>query len=108
MSDQDTYDEGKDACVMGTFHSAKGLEFDAVFLVGMEEGILPHVRSTNDERQIEEERRLLYVGMTRAKKLLYRTFSWSREMSIGLGRVRVSRFVSEIPRELLEVRTWDE
>ncbi|MGI6633545.1 MAG: ATP-dependent helicase [Bacillota bacterium] len=108
VSDQDTYDEGKDACVMGTFHSAKGLEFDAVFLVGMEEGILPHVRSTNDERQIEEERRLLYVGMTRAKKLLYMTFSWSREMSIGLGRVRVSRFVSEIPRELLEVRTWDE
>lgn len=108
ISDQDTYDEAKDACVMGTLHSAKGLEFEAVFLVGMEEGILPHARSTGDERQIEEERRLLYVGMTRAREILYMTFSWSREMSMGLGRSRVSRFISEIPRELLEVRTWEE
>lgn len=108
VSDQDTYDEAKDACVMGSFHSAKGLEFDVVFLVGMEEGILPHARSTSDERQIEEERRLLYVGMTRAKQILYMTFSWSREMHIGLGRVRVSRFVSEIPRELLDVKTWED
>ncbi|HHX28538.1 MAG: ATP-dependent helicase [Bacillota bacterium] len=108
VSDQDTYDETKDACVMGTFHSAKGLEFDVVFLVGMEEGVLPHARSIGEEHQIEEERRLLYVGMTRAKRILYMTFSWSREMSLGLGRARVSRFVSEIPRELLDVKTWED
>ncbi len=108
VSDQDTYDETKEACVMGTLHSAKGLEFEAVFLVGMEEGLLPHIRSIDDEYQVEEERRLLYVGMTRAKRLLYMTFSWSREMSMGLGRARVSRFVSEIPRELLDVRTWED
>ena len=93
---------------MGTLHSAKGLEFDVVFLVGMEEGLLPHIRSMDDEYQIEEERRLLYVGMTRAKRLLYLTFSWSREMSMGLGRSTVSRFISEVPRELLDVKTWED
>ena len=107
VSDQDSYDEKREACVMGTLHSAKGLEFDVVFLVGMEEGLLPHVRSIMDERQLEEERRLMYVGMTRARKQLYLTFSWSREMNAGLSRVRVSRFVSEIPRELLDVKTWE-
>ncbi len=106
-SDQDSYDEKKESCVMGTLHSAKGLEFQVVFLVGMEEGLLPHARSTGDERQVEEERRLMYVGMTRAKRQLYLTFSWSREMNAGPSRVRVSRFVSEIPRELLEVKTWE-
>jgi DNA helicase-2/ATP-dependent DNA helicase PcrA len=106
-SEQDSYDEKKESCVMGTLHSAKGLEFEVVFLVGMEEGLLPHERSIRDERQVEEERRLMYVGMTRAKRLLYLTFSWSREMNVGLSRVRVSRFVSEIPRGLLEVKTWE-
>lgn len=107
VSDQDSYDEKREACVMGTFHSAKGLEFQVVFLVGIEEGLLPHSRSLIDERQLEEERRLMYVGMTRAKKQLYLTFSWSRETNVGLSRMRVSRFVSEIPRELLEVKTWE-
>jgi len=107
VSEQDNYDEKRDACVMGTLHSAKGLEFEAVFLVGMEEGLLPHARSMSDEHQVEEERRLMYVGMTRAKRLLYLTFSWSREMNAGPSRAHVSRFVSEIPRELLEVKTWE-
>ncbi len=107
VSDQDSYDEKREACVMGTLHSAKGLEFQVVFLVGIEEGLLPHSRSLMDERQLEEERRLMYVGMTRAKKQLYLTFSWSRETNVGLSRMRVSRFVSEIPRELLEVKTWE-
>lgn len=107
VSDQDSYNSRSETCVMGTLHSAKGLEFEVVFLVGMEEGLLPHARSTGDERQLEEERRLLYVGMTRAKRLLYMTFSWSREGSLGLSRSRVSRFVSEIPRKLLEVKTWE-
>jgi len=106
VSDQDVYDESREACVLGTLHSAKGLEFDVVFMVGMEEGLLPHARSMDDEYQIEEERRLMYVGMTRARHLLYLTFSWTREMSLGLGRSRVSRFISEIPRELLDVKTW--
>jgi DNA helicase-2/ATP-dependent DNA helicase PcrA len=107
VSDQDSYDQKKDACVMGTLHSAKGLEFETVFLVGMEEGLLPHVRSIMDERQLEEERRLMYVGMTRAKKHLYLTFSFAREMNAGSTRMKVSRFVSEIPRELLDVKTWE-
>jgi len=107
VSDQDSYDDKRDACVMGTLHSAKGLEFDVVFLVGMEEGLMPHQRSTNDERQLEEERRLMYVGMTRARRVLFMTFSFSREMNVGPTRMRVSRFVSEIPRELLDVRTWE-
>lgn len=107
VSDQDSYDQKKDACVMGTLHSAKGLEFETVFLVGMEEGLLPHVRSIMDERQLEEERRLMYVGMTRAKKQLYLTFSFAREMNAGSTRMKVSRFVSEIPRELLDVKTWE-
>lgn len=107
VSDQDSYDEKRDSSVMGTFHSAKGLEFDVVFMVGMEEGLMPHARSVGDEHQLEEERRLMYVGMTRAKKLLHLTFSESREMNMGQSQMRVSRFVSEIPRELLEARTWE-
>jgi DNA helicase-2/ATP-dependent DNA helicase PcrA len=106
-SEQDNYDEKRESCVMGTLHSAKGLEFEAVFLVGLEEGLLPHARSVGDNHQLEEERRLMYVGMTRAKRLLCLTFSWTRQMNLGQSGVHVSRFVSEIPRELLEVRTWE-
>lgn len=105
-SDQDSYDEKKDACVMMTLHAAKGLEFDVVFMVGMEEGLLPHVRSMGEERQIEEERRLCYVGMTRARELLYLTFAAYRETYLGKNSTKVSRFLSEIPQELLEVRSW--
>jgi len=105
-SDQDSYDEKKDACVMMTLHAAKGLEFDVVFMVGVEEGLLPHVRSIGEERQIEEERRLCYVGMTRARELLYLTFAAYRETYLGKNSTKVSRFLSEIPQELLEVRSW--
>lgn len=107
-SDQDSYDENRESSVMGTLHSAKGLEFEVVFLVGMEEGLLPHARATLDERQLEEERRLMYVGMTRAKAKLYLTFAFSREGYQGQTRTRVSRFIAEIPRELLEVLTWED
>ncbi len=107
-SDQDAYDENRDSCVMGTLHSAKGLEFENVFIVGVEEGILPHSRSTLDESALEEERRLMYVGMTRAKQRLYLTFAFSREGYLGQTRARVSRFVSEIPRELLLAKTRDD
>ncbi|HHY17704.1 MAG TPA: UvrD-helicase domain-containing protein [Firmicutes bacterium] len=105
-SDQDMYDETQDACVMMSLHAAKGLEFDVVFLVGMEEGILPHVRSMGDEDQIEEERRLCYVGMTRAKELLYLTLAAQRETYPRTSSKGVSRFLREIPEDLLEVRAW--
>ncbi|MGI6163002.1 MAG: ATP-dependent helicase [Bacillota bacterium] len=106
ISDQDMYDETQDACVMMSLHAAKGLEFDVVFLVGMEEGILPHARSIGDENQIEEERRLCYVGMTRAKELLYLTLATQRETYLGTNLNGVSRFLREIPEDLLEVRAW--
>ncbi len=106
ISDQDMYDETQDACVMMSLHAAKGLEFDVVFLVGMEEGILPHARSIGDENQIEEERRLCYVGMTRAKELLYLTLAIQRETYLGTNLNDVSRFLREIPEDLLEVRAW--
>lgn len=105
-SDQDAYDPHAQACIMGTFHSAKGLEFDVVFLVGMEEGTLPHARSSDDEVQLEEERRLMYVGMTRAKKLLYLTLALSRRGYRGPSQTSPSRFLSEIPPELTLVKPW--
>ena len=103
VSDADEYDERARVTLM-TLHSAKGLEFKVVFLVGMEEGLFPHKLSLNDEAAIEEERRLCYVGMTRAKDSL--TLSWARqrrsfarEASEG---TRPSRFLNEIPTEFLE------
>lgn len=104
-TDQDSYDSRKDVCVMMTLHAAKGLEFDVVFLVGMEEGLLPHARSAFDEMQIEEERRLCYVGMTRARNMLYMTFACSRTTFEGTQPTRISRFLSEIPEKLLELKT---
>ena len=106
-SDQDMYDEDKDACVMMSLHAAKGLEFDVVFMVGMEEGLLPHARSVGDEHQIEEERRLCYVGMTRARELLYFTMAAFREAYNEPYPTVISRFIKEIPQHLLEVRAFD-
>ena len=85
-----------------TLHSAKGLEFDAVFLVGLEEGLLPHSRSLTTAEGLEEERRLCYVGMTRAKGVLH--LSWARSRQV-FGQRRLtekSRFIDELPAELLE------
>ncbi len=95
-------DKGSDAVVLMTLHSAKGLEFPVVFLIGMEEGIFPHSRSLDDEEEMEEERRLAYVGITRAEEELFLT---SAQMRILFGRTSVnpvSRFVGEIPDELIE------
>src|SRR5579863_2961981 len=103
VSDADNFDE--DALVtLLTLHSAKGLEFDHVFLSGMEEGIFPHSRSRNDDEELEEERRLCYVGMTRAKQTLTLTRAVYRRMygSERLSASLPSRFLAEIPGELIE------
>lgn len=103
VSDADEFDEGATVSLM-TLHSAKGLEFDAVFLAGLEEGLLPHSRSLDVPDGPEEERRLFYVGMTRAKKSLVLTRAVYRR-NYGEERMRASlpsRFLAEIPGELIE------
>jgi len=103
VSDSDQFDESATVSLM-TLHSAKGLEFDAVFLAGLEEGLLPHSRSFNTNAEIEEERRLFYVGMTRAKKSLVVSRAVYRR-TYGEERLRASlpsRFLAEIPADLIE------
>ena len=102
-SDSDEYDETIPVSLM-TLHSAKGLEFDAVFLAGLEEGLLPHSRSLNTNAEVEEERRLFYVGMTRAKQSLMLSRAIYRR-TYGEDRLRASlpsRFLAEIPGDLIE------
>ena len=89
--------------VLMTLHSAKGLEYDAVFLVGLEEGLMPHVRSLESEDAIEEERRLVYVGMTRARERLHLSWAQSRQVFGQRRTSQPSRFLEEIPRDRLEV-----
>lgn len=101
VSDIDNYDEDQDAVVMMTLHSAKGLEFPVVFLVGMEEGVFPSMRSVTEPGEIEEERRLCYVGVTRAKERLFLTGASSRTIFGSTTYNRPSRFLSEIPEKLL-------
>ena len=102
IADIDNFDSDSDAVVLMTMHSAKGLEFPAVFMPGMEEGIFPGMQSILNPGEIEEERRLAYVGITRAKQKLY-LISADRRMVFGNSHAnRVSRFVEEIPSELIE------
>ncbi len=102
VADIDNYDSDSDAVVMMTMHSAKGLEFPAVFMPGMEEGIFPGMQSILNPSEIEEERRLAYVGITRAKQKLY-LINANRRMVFGNTHAnRVSRFVEEIPETLIE------
>ncbi|MEX2546686.1 MAG: UvrD-helicase domain-containing protein [Chloroflexota bacterium] len=101
VADQDTYEKDADAVTLITLHAAKGLEFDAVFITGLEEGVFPHSRSLDDRRQMEEERRLAYVGLTRARHRLYLTHA-SMRATWGRGGFSVpSRFLLEIPAELV-------
>lgn len=107
-SDTDTIDHRAAAVHLMTLHSAKGLEFPTVFIVGLEEGVFPHSRSAFSEDDLEEERRLMYVGITRAKKRLY-LLSAEARMLFGSTNVNPSsRFISEIPSHLLEEVREDE
>lgn len=100
-SDIDGMEETEDSVTLMTLHSAKGLEFPVVFLVGMEEGIFPGYRSIGEPKELEEERRLCYVGITRAKNYLYLTCAKQRTMFGSTSCNPVSRFLKEIPKELL-------
>jgi len=101
VADQDSYAEGADAVTLITLHAAKGLEFPVVFIAGLEEGLFPHSRALDDERELEEERRLAYVGITRAKQRLFLSHAWRRS-TWGMGQASVpSRFLLEIPPELM-------
>lgn len=94
--------ENQDSIVMMSLHSAKGLEFEVVFLVGMEDGLLPHSRSLMDPAQMEEERRLCYVGITRAKNYLYFSYAQRRQQYGSTSNQIRSRFLNDIPTELLQ------
>lgn len=103
VSDVDRYDESADAVVLMTIHSAKGLEFPTVFLPGMEEGLFPGYRAIFESSEIEEERRLAYVAITRAKKKLYITFAHERMLNGSTQYNPPSRFIDEIPSDLCDV-----
>jgi len=105
VSDVDDLPESADAPTLLTLHSAKGLEFGVVFMVGMEEGILPHSRSFDDPEQIEEERRLCYVGMTRAKERLYLLHAFRRSQYGGDSLNPPSRFLVDVPGNLVQGKT---
>jgi len=102
ISDIDTLEDTNSSVVLMTLHSAKGLEFPVVFITGMEEGVSPHTFSLGEREDLEEERRLCYVGMTRAKKYLYLTAAQIRTLYGHTNSNEVSRFVKEIPEDCLE------
>ena len=102
MSDIDTLEEENSSVVLMTLHSAKGLEFPVVFMTGMEEGVFPHSLSMGEREELEEERRLCYVGMTRAKRYLYLTSAEIRTLYGHTNSNELSRFVKEIPEEYIE------
>ncbi|MHB9033842.1 MAG: ATP-dependent helicase [Anaerolineae bacterium] len=102
VADTDELDQVAQAVTLMSLHAAKGLEYDTVFMIGMEEGLCPHSRSLNDPEQMEEERRLCYVGMTRARKRLYLVHAFRRTL-YGSSEVRdISRFIKDIPETLID------
>jgi len=101
VADIDDYDEKTDALTLITLHQVKGLEFPAVFIMGMEEGLLPHARSLDDEEELEEERRLCYVGMTRGQDRLYLLRAFRRRLMGDSGPTIASRFLQDIPPDLI-------
>jgi DNA helicase-2/ATP-dependent DNA helicase PcrA len=108
LGEQDEYDEEAGSVTLMTLHNAKGLEFPVVFIIGLEDGVFPHYRSMGDPAQLEEERRLMYVGVTRARKRLYLTNAWSRALFGQTSYNPPSRFLSEIPTELVRSLEGDD
>jgi DNA helicase-2/ATP-dependent DNA helicase PcrA len=104
VGEQDEYDEEESVITLMTLHIAKGLEFPVVFMVGMEDGIFPHYRSMTDAAALEEERRLAYVGITRAQRRLYLCHAWSRTLFGQTQYNPASRFLGELPEHLLELK----
>src|SRR5882724_9252117 len=103
LSDADEEQGSRDARIwMMTLHSAKGLEFPVVILAGLEEGLFPHSRSSEDQEELEEERRLCYVGMTRARKQLVLTGAARRRVFGEYQACEPSRFIDEVPAELVD------
>ena len=100
VSDADDIDGDESRVVLMTLHTAKGLEFPAVFLMGLEEGVFPHLRSLGEPKELEEERRLCYVGITRARERLYLSHAWCRSLWGSTQYNPPSRFLAEIPEEL--------
>jgi DNA helicase-2/ATP-dependent DNA helicase PcrA len=101
VSEQDEYEEESGNVTLMTLHNAKGLEFPVVFIIGMEDGVFPHYRSMGDSAELEEERRLAYVGITRARERLYLCNAWSRTLFGTTSYNPPSRFLGEIPNDLL-------
>lgn len=102
VADVDNYDETQDVVVMMTLHSAKGLEFPVIFIAGMEDGIFPGYQSIMSSDELEEERRLCYVGITRAKQILHISHAFSRSLYGSTSYNQPSRFLAEIPSELID------
>lgn len=102
IQDTDNLAAGSNAVTLMTLHSAKGLEFDTVFITGMEEGVFPHSRSIMDQSEMEEERRLCYVGITRARKRLYLIYTFERNLYGRFQSNPESRFISHIPEGLVD------
>jgi DNA helicase-2/ATP-dependent DNA helicase PcrA len=103
VTDLDEYDPGESAVTLMTLHTAKGLEFPVVFVTGMEEAVFPHVRSLTDPEGLEEERRLCYVGITRARDRLYLTRAWCRSLFGSTQYNPPSRFLDEVPEGLVRL-----
>jgi len=101
VADVDELEDAVEAPILMTLHSAKGLEFPVVFMVGMQEGVLPHSRSSDDPEQLAEERRLCYVGMTRAMRRLYLLYSLSGRHYSDNGHAVPSRFLADLPEQVL-------
>ncbi len=101
VADIDELEEGSATVTLMTLHNAKGLEFPIIFIIGLDDGVFPHVRSLGDPSELEEERRLCYVGITRAQDRLFMTNAWSRMLWGGTNYNPPSRFLSEIPEELV-------
>jgi DNA helicase-2/ATP-dependent DNA helicase PcrA len=102
VSDADEIDGDDSEVMLMTVHAAKGLEFPAVFIIGLEDGVFPHLRAIGEPAELEEERRLAYVALTRAQERLYLTHAWSRTLYGGTQYNPPSRFLDEIPERLVE------